>query len=216
MNNTALVKLLPRGFVTIPIVVNTSSKRLTVVAHDMEKAAKKAVGRVSKLKEDPYIQFSEIQEFGFKGSMYFTIADNSLAASAKDACIRAIAPYAHSNDIAGVANAINDVRTQEHNKVLIAAQQAGVDNDLLTDEKQKSAEGQPSENDPASPDDMDFYVEEAVRDILPLDEMDDDDADDDDSDGNAPIHHFGKPSPEESGEEAKAQKAVRKFSRKAS
>ena len=57
----------------------------------------KAVARVSKLKKRPSVSFSSISDYGFKGSLSFTIAEASKASSATDAAIRAVAPYVHNH-----------------------------------------------------------------------------------------------------------------------
>ena len=78
--------------ISIPLVVTTNSERLTATAHHIEDAAEKAVARVSKLKKRPSVSFSSITDYGFKGSLSFTIAEASKASSATDAAIRAVAP----------------------------------------------------------------------------------------------------------------------------
>jgi hypothetical protein len=86
--------------ISIPLVVTGCSERLTSTAHHIEDAAEKAVVRVSKLKKDPYVTFSNVSEYGYVGSLNFTIADPSKASNATDAAIRAIAPYVHQGVLA--------------------------------------------------------------------------------------------------------------------
>lgn len=105
----AVTKLAPWGSISIPIVVNTTNQRLTDVAHQMEKAAKAAVSRVCKIKSDPSVNFTGIGDFGFIGTVTMVIEDNHRAAAAKDAAVRAMAPYAHANAISDVAVAVDDV-----------------------------------------------------------------------------------------------------------
>lgn len=52
---------------------------------------------MSKLKKRPSVSFSSISDYGFKGSLSFTIAEASKASSATDAAIRAVAPYVHNH-----------------------------------------------------------------------------------------------------------------------
>ena len=52
---------------------------------------------MSKLKKRPSVSFSSITDYGFKGSLSFTIAEASKASSATDAAIRAVAPYVHNH-----------------------------------------------------------------------------------------------------------------------
>lgn len=97
MTSTAVAKLSPITDVSINLVVTTNSERLTAAAHHIEDAAEKAVARVSKIKKKPQVSFSAITDYGFQGSLSFTIADASKVGPAKDAAIRAIAPYVHSH-----------------------------------------------------------------------------------------------------------------------
>ena len=97
MTSTAVCKLSPLNEISIPLVVTTNSERLTATAHHIEDAAEKAVARVSKLKKRPSVSFSSISDYGFKGSLSFTIAEASKASSATDAAIRAVAPYVHNH-----------------------------------------------------------------------------------------------------------------------
>ena len=97
MTSTAVAKLSPITDVSINLVVTTNSERLTAAAHHIEDAAEKAVARVSKIKKKPQVSFSAITDYGFQGSLSFTIADASKVGPAKDAAIRAIAPYVHNH-----------------------------------------------------------------------------------------------------------------------
>ena len=97
MTSTAVCKLSPLNEISIPLVVTTNSERLTATAHHIEDAAEKAIARVSKLKKRPSVSFSSISDYGFKGSLSFTIAEASKASSATDAAIRAVAPYVHNH-----------------------------------------------------------------------------------------------------------------------
>lgn len=97
MNTSTVTKLQPVTHVVIPIVVRAEDERLTTVAHRMEKAVFLAVGRVSKVRKPPSASFSEITEYGYRGSMVFDIADPDKVAAATDAAVRAMALYAHGN-----------------------------------------------------------------------------------------------------------------------
>lgn len=97
MNTSTVTKLQPVTHVVIPIVVRAEDERLTTVAHRMEKAVFLAVGRVSKVRKPPSASFSEITEYGYRGSMVFDIADPDKVTAATDAAVRAMALYAHGN-----------------------------------------------------------------------------------------------------------------------
>lgn len=95
MNTSTITKLQPVTHVVVPVVVRAEDDRLTVVAHRMEKAVSQAVGRVSKVKKAPAISFTEITEYGYRGSLVFDIADPDKVNAATDAAVRAMALYAH-------------------------------------------------------------------------------------------------------------------------
>lgn len=97
MNTSTVTKLQPVTHIVVPIVVRAEDERLTAVAHRMEKAVFLAVGRVSKMKRPPAASFTEITEYGYRGSMVFDIADPDKVNAAIDAAVRAMALYAHGN-----------------------------------------------------------------------------------------------------------------------
>lgn len=95
MNTSTVTKLQPTTHLVIPVVVRAEDDRLTVVAHHMEKAVHAAVSRVSKVKKAPSLSFSEITDYGYRGSMVVDIADADRVVAATDAAVRAMALYAH-------------------------------------------------------------------------------------------------------------------------
>ena len=97
INTSLITKLQSTTHVVIPVVVRAEDDRLTVVAHHMEKAVHAAVSRVSKVKKAPSAAFSEVTEYGYRGSMVFDIADADKVPAAVDAAVRAMAVYAHGN-----------------------------------------------------------------------------------------------------------------------
>lgn len=106
MNTSTVTKLQPTTHLVIPVVVRAEDERLTVVAHHMEKAVHAAVSRVSKVKKAPSISFSEITDYGYRGSMVLDIADHDRVLAATDAAVRAMALYAHGKiEHAGQAEA---------------------------------------------------------------------------------------------------------------
>lgn len=95
MNTSTVTKLQPTTHIVIPIVARAEDDRLTVVAHHMEKAVHDAVSRVSKVKKPPVAAFTEITDYGYRGTMVFDIADVDMVRPAVDAAVRAMAVYAH-------------------------------------------------------------------------------------------------------------------------
>jgi len=112
MNTSTVTKLQPTTHLVIPVVVRAEDDRLTVVAHHMEKAVHAAVSRVSKVKKAPALSFSEITDYGYRGSMVLDIADSDRVVAATDAAVRAMALYAHGK-IEHSAQAASPVEASE-------------------------------------------------------------------------------------------------------
>lgn len=95
INKTALMKLRPVSVVVIPVVVTAAGSELSQVADAMEKAADQAVLAVGPMDKPSCALFSEVTDYGYKGTLTFTVADGVSATAAKDAALRAIAPFVH-------------------------------------------------------------------------------------------------------------------------
>lgn len=91
ISKTSLVQLPPVNQISIPFAV-TSERPMDDVKADLLVAAKDAAAKISPITQDPKIFFSEVTEYGFKGKIIMRIEDGSLAGSAVDAVVRAIAP----------------------------------------------------------------------------------------------------------------------------
>ncbi len=154
INSSAIVKLAPTTKVSIPLVVTAGSGRLTHVAHVMEDAALKALKHVCKVKVKPQISFTEATDFGFRGTMTFTIAAPERVSSAKDAVLRAISPYIHGlPDLKVVMGQHSTVGDSQEN----AAQEKAVleknRHEELTQEnpaQEKAVQEEAKQEDPAS------------------------------------------------------------------
>ena len=64
---------------------------------EMELKAKLAVERVATLEKDPWILVTQIGEYGIWAKMRFVLADVDHAREARDAALRAVAPYTRLN-----------------------------------------------------------------------------------------------------------------------
>ncbi len=95
INKTALLKLRAPNVVTFPVVVTAQGDGLDEVARAMEVAADEAVGTLGELEVPAKLVFSEVTDYGYRGTMTLTVAEGVLPAAAKDAALRAIAPLAH-------------------------------------------------------------------------------------------------------------------------
>ncbi len=98
INTTALVKLRPVTVVSIPIVVTSPGGSLDELARAMEGAADAAAGAVATLEKPAKVAFSEVTDFGYRGTLTFSVEDPAQSAAAKDAALRAVAPFAHSKN----------------------------------------------------------------------------------------------------------------------
>ncbi len=96
INKTALVKLRPVTVVSIPVVVTVDGGLLPGTAQQMEQLADEAAGSVCALEVPARALFSEVTDYGYKGTLTFTVKDAELVGAAKDAVLRAIAPLVHA------------------------------------------------------------------------------------------------------------------------
>lgn len=96
INTAALEKLPSAGLVKVGVVVSGPASCLNETADAMADAAKRAAGGIGVLMDDPKVVFSEVVEDGVKGTVLFEMASSDRAAQARDAVVRAVAPFARS------------------------------------------------------------------------------------------------------------------------
>ena len=96
MNTQSLVRLLPRGHISIPLSIMRPAPDLAQVATNIETAAKAAVESITTLESDPELTYSEVGDGGIKATLSLVVTDNDKVTAVTDACIRAAAPYTHS------------------------------------------------------------------------------------------------------------------------
>ena len=70
---------------------------LDEMTHEMELLAKQAVEKVTPLEKDPWILITQIGEYGIWAKMRFVLKEATYAREARDAALRAIAPYTRNN-----------------------------------------------------------------------------------------------------------------------
>lgn len=92
INKTALVHLPPACQASVPFVVAGEGLPLGETALAIEAAAREAARSAGALEKEPQVLFSEVLEFGFKGTVTFRMADAAVVGKAVDAVVRAIAP----------------------------------------------------------------------------------------------------------------------------
>ncbi len=95
INSTALVKLRPLTTIVVPVVVTTAGARLAEIADKMETAATAAVSAVDEVVQPARTLFTEVTDYGYRGTLTIVISDDSKVAPAKNAILRAIAPFMH-------------------------------------------------------------------------------------------------------------------------
>lgn len=95
LSKTSLVQMPPANVVSVPFAVATGAAPLDEDAAQIAEAATKAVAKVSKVISDPpcLVRFTEITEYGFKGTATLKVEDPDLVSAALDAAVRAIAPF---------------------------------------------------------------------------------------------------------------------------
>lgn len=95
INKTALTKLRPVSVIVIPVVITAAGEELPHIARAMEQAADEAVAAVGVVEKPAKALFAEVTDYGYKGTLTFTVAQGAPVAAAKDAALRAIAPFVH-------------------------------------------------------------------------------------------------------------------------
>ncbi|MFD0702819.1 mechanosensitive ion channel protein MscS [Slackia equolifaciens] len=91
ISKNALVKLPPATQLKVPFAVTNSNRSMDEIAEALASTSKAAAEEVSPVTQDPQVFFSEITEYGFKGSIIMRIEDADKTGSVTDAVVRAIA-----------------------------------------------------------------------------------------------------------------------------
>ena len=103
INSTTVTKVTPENIVTTPISFTNDGRDLDAMVHEMELLATEAVQKVAPLEKDSWILLTQIGEYGTWGKMRFVLKDTTHAREARDAALRAIAPYTR-NDSSAMLN----------------------------------------------------------------------------------------------------------------
>ena len=94
INKSALTHLPPLEKVVVPLVVTTGGADLDSVAEKISAAAVKAANTAGGgLAQDPKVLFNEAMEYGYRASLIVWIEDGAKHTAAKNAIVRAVAPY---------------------------------------------------------------------------------------------------------------------------
>lgn len=97
INSTTVTQVKPSTIVITRISFVNNGRDLDEMVLEMEHLAKRAVEKVAELEKDPWILLTEIGEYGMWGKLRFVLKDTAHAREARDAALRAIAPYTREN-----------------------------------------------------------------------------------------------------------------------
>ena len=97
INSTEVVKIEPNFLVSTVVVLNNDGRNVDAMLRQMEKLAKDAVENVAPLQKDPWMLATQIGEYGVWAILRFVLEDITHAREARDAALRAIAPYTRNN-----------------------------------------------------------------------------------------------------------------------
>lgn len=97
INATEVTKVSPEFLVATTVVLNNDGRDVDALLREMEQLAKRAVEEVATLEKDPWMLVTQIGEYGVWAKLRFVLADAEHAREARDAALRAIAPYTRNN-----------------------------------------------------------------------------------------------------------------------
>lgn len=99
INSTTVSRIEPSFLVSTVVVLNTDGRDIDEVLREMEALATQAVRKVAKLEKNPWLLVTQIGEYGIWAKMRFVLEDVTNAREARDAALRAIAPYTRNNAV---------------------------------------------------------------------------------------------------------------------
>ena len=97
INSTIVQKVDPDLLVVTLISFVNDGRDLDEITREMELLAKQAIETVTPLERDPWILVTQIGEYGIWAKMRFVLKEATYAREARDAALRAIAPYTRNN-----------------------------------------------------------------------------------------------------------------------
>lgn len=97
INSTEVTKVSPEFLVVSTVVLNNDGRDVDVMLREMEVLAKQAVEQVAPLEKDPWMLVTQIGEYGIWAKLRFVLVEPTLAREARDAALRAIAPYTRNS-----------------------------------------------------------------------------------------------------------------------
>ena len=108
INATTVQKIDPDLLVITLISFVNDGRDLDEMTREMELLAKQAIEKVTPLEKDPWILITQIGEYGIWAKMRFVLKEATYAREARDAALRAIAPYTRNNAPDMLSSASNE------------------------------------------------------------------------------------------------------------
>ena len=106
LNTSALVQLPPPRKVVVPIAVVAEGSELTGLSAAIAEAATQAAQTVGGVEGEASVQFSDVTAFGFSGTVVLWVEEGVDPAQAKDAVVRAVAPFTRAaHDVSSASRA---------------------------------------------------------------------------------------------------------------
>ena len=96
ISSTTVQRTTPSFIVVTPVVLNTDGRNVDEVLRLVERVAKEALADYPLVK-DPWMLVTQIGEYGVWAKMRFVLENVDHAREARDAALRAIAPYTRNN-----------------------------------------------------------------------------------------------------------------------
>ncbi|MDO4891393.1 MAG: mechanosensitive ion channel [Coriobacteriaceae bacterium] len=97
INSTTVSKVEPEFLVTSVVVLNNDGRDIDDMLREMEEKARLAVQAVAPMVRNPWMLVTQVGEYGIWCKMRFVLADSANAREARDAALRAVAPYTRNN-----------------------------------------------------------------------------------------------------------------------
>lgn len=97
ISSTTVSRVEPENLVTSVVVLNNDGRDIDEMLREMEEKARLAVQAVVPLDKDPWILVTQIGEYGIWCKLRFVMSLPGNAREARDAALRAIAPYTRNN-----------------------------------------------------------------------------------------------------------------------
>ena len=97
ISSTTVSRIEPENLVSTVVVLNNDGRDIDAMLREMEEKARLAVQAVVPLDKDPWILVTQIGEYGIWCKLRFVMSMPGGAREARDAALRAIAPYTRNS-----------------------------------------------------------------------------------------------------------------------